>query len=62
MDLQRHLPADFRNLRMFYKTPSQGVASFLVAALDPALKCKLALLSHKDILIILQLTRPHIYQ
>ncbi|KAJ9131749.1 Oxidoreductase [Pleurostoma richardsiae] len=36
-DLQRHLPKDFRNPRMFYKTPSQGVASFLVAALDPAL-------------------------
>ena len=36
-DLQRHLPKDFRNPYMFYKTPSQGVASFLVAALDPAL-------------------------
>jgi NAD(P)-dependent dehydrogenase (short-subunit alcohol dehydrogenase family) len=36
-DLQRHLPEDFRNPNMFYKTPSQGVASFLVAALDPAL-------------------------
>jgi hypothetical protein len=41
-DLQRHLPRDFRNPYMFYKTPSQGVASFLVAALDPALKGELA--------------------
>ncbi|KAK0729597.1 hypothetical protein B0H67DRAFT_559186 [Lasiosphaeris hirsuta] len=37
-DLQRHLPRDFRNPYMFYKTPSQGVASFVVAALDPALE------------------------
>ncbi|KAL7909153.1 hypothetical protein GGI35DRAFT_453067 [Trichoderma velutinum] len=36
-ELQRHLPSDFRNQKMVYKTASQGAASFLVAALDPSL-------------------------
>lgn len=35
--LQRHMPSNFRNSNMFYKTPSQGAASFVVAALDPKL-------------------------
>ncbi|KAK1255443.1 hypothetical protein MKX08_009438 [Trichoderma sp. CBMAI-0020] len=34
-ELQRHLPSEFRNPNMTYKTASQGVASFLVAALEP---------------------------
>ncbi|RFU77226.1 retinol dehydrogenase 13 [Trichoderma arundinaceum] len=37
-ELQRHLPSEFRNPNMVYKTASQGVASFLVAALDPSLE------------------------
>lgn len=37
-ELQRHLPSEFRNPNMTYKTASQGVASFLVAALDPNLQ------------------------
>ncbi|KAL6905107.1 hypothetical protein GGI43DRAFT_432266 [Trichoderma evansii] len=37
-ELQRHLPSEFRNPNMTYKTASQGVASFLVAALDPSLQ------------------------
>lgn len=37
-ELQRHLPPDFRNPYMVYKSASQGAASFLVAALDPALR------------------------
>ncbi|KAL7814422.1 hypothetical protein V8C26DRAFT_403759 [Trichoderma gracile] len=37
-ELQRHLPEDFRNPKMVYKTASQGAASFLVAALDPSLE------------------------
>ncbi|GFP57034.1 retinol dehydrogenase 12 [Trichoderma asperellum] len=37
-ELQRHLPSEFRNPNMTYKTASQGVASFLVAALDPSLE------------------------
>ncbi|PTB68505.1 NAD(P)-binding protein [Trichoderma citrinoviride] len=36
-ELQRHLPGEFRNPKMVYKTASQGAASFLVAALDPSL-------------------------
>ncbi|OPB43953.1 short chain dehydrognease/reductase [Trichoderma guizhouense] len=36
-ELQRHLPGEFRNQKMVYKTASQGAASFLVAALDPSL-------------------------
>jgi len=37
-NLQRHMPKGFRNPNMFYKTPSQGAATFLVAAFDPKLK------------------------
>ncbi|KAL7949390.1 hypothetical protein V8C42DRAFT_310738 [Trichoderma barbatum] len=37
-ELQRHLPSEFRNPNMVYKSASQGAASFLVAALDPSLK------------------------
>ncbi|KAL6864102.1 oxidoreductase [Trichoderma novae-zelandiae] len=37
-ELQRHLPGDFRNPKMVYKSASQGAASFLVAALDPSLE------------------------
>lgn len=37
-ELQRHLPAGFKNPMMVYKTHSQAVASFLVAALDPGLQ------------------------
>lgn len=36
-ELQRHIPG-FRNQTMEYKTASHGGASFLVAALDPALQ------------------------
>jgi hypothetical protein len=36
-ELQRHMPKGFRNPYMFYKTPSQGAATFLVAAFDPGL-------------------------
>jgi hypothetical protein len=36
-ELQRHMSKGFRNPYMFYKTPSQGVATFLVAAFDPGL-------------------------
>ncbi|KAL7794743.1 hypothetical protein V8C43DRAFT_280111 [Trichoderma afarasin] len=36
-ELQRHLPGEFRNQKMVYKTASQGAASFLIAALDPSL-------------------------
>jgi hypothetical protein len=34
------MPKGFRNPAMFYKTTSQGAATFLIAALDPVLKCK----------------------
>lgn len=37
-ELQRYMPKGFRNPVMFYKTASQGAATFLVAALDPSLK------------------------
>jgi NAD(P)-dependent dehydrogenase (short-subunit alcohol dehydrogenase family) len=37
-ELQRYMPKGFRNPLMFYKSASQGAATFLVAALDPALK------------------------
>jgi NAD(P)-dependent dehydrogenase (short-subunit alcohol dehydrogenase family) len=37
-ELQRYMPEGFRNPVMFYKSASQGAATFLVAALDPALK------------------------
>ncbi|KAF4985722.1 hypothetical protein FDECE_16362 [Fusarium decemcellulare] len=36
-ELQRHI-GDFRNPKMEYKSATQGAASFLVAALDPALQ------------------------
>lgn len=36
-ELQHHMPKGFRNPYMFYKTPSQGAATFLVAAFDPGL-------------------------
>jgi NAD(P)-dependent dehydrogenase (short-subunit alcohol dehydrogenase family) len=36
-ELQRHMPEGFRNPVMFYKSASQGAATFLVAALDPEL-------------------------
>jgi NAD(P)-dependent dehydrogenase (short-subunit alcohol dehydrogenase family) len=38
--LQRHMPEGFRNPVMVYKTPSQGAATFLVAAFDPSLNSK----------------------
>jgi len=37
-ELQRYMPEGFRNPVMFYKSASQGAATFLVAALDPSLK------------------------
>jgi NAD(P)-dependent dehydrogenase (short-subunit alcohol dehydrogenase family) len=37
-ELQRYMPEGFRNPVMFYKSASQGAATFLVAALDPALR------------------------
>ena len=37
-ELQRYMPEGFRNPVMFYKTASQEAATFLVAALDPALR------------------------
>jgi NAD(P)-dependent dehydrogenase (short-subunit alcohol dehydrogenase family) len=37
-ELQRHMPEGFRNPVMFYKSASQGAATFLAAALDPALR------------------------
>jgi NAD(P)-dependent dehydrogenase (short-subunit alcohol dehydrogenase family) len=36
-ELQRYMVEGFRNPVMLYKTASQGAATFLVAALDPAL-------------------------
>jgi NAD(P)-dependent dehydrogenase (short-subunit alcohol dehydrogenase family) len=45
--LQRHMPQGFRNPYMFYKTPSQGAASFLVAAFDPNLISKLDLYAQR---------------
>lgn len=38
-ELQRHI-GGFRNATMEYKTATQGAASLLVAALDPALQSK----------------------
>jgi hypothetical protein len=37
-ELQRYMPEGFRNPVMFYKSASQGAATFLVAALDLALR------------------------
>jgi NAD(P)-dependent dehydrogenase (short-subunit alcohol dehydrogenase family) len=38
--LQRYMPEGFRNPVLFYKSASQGAATFLVTALDPALRGK----------------------
>jgi hypothetical protein len=45
-ELQRHING-FRNPTMEYKSASQGAASFLVAALDPALDGKLFMASSR---------------
>jgi hypothetical protein len=42
----------FKNPAMFYKTASQGAATFLVAALDPALKGAYFLIGDGDYMLM----------